>query len=136
MEAPPGRSLIPTEGTADMTDYISALAQPGAYHGEATRLAATLRDPAHATIDAGLIRWVSNGRVPPADVVALAAHIGLEIDTAACTAARDSETADFLAEYRKARAGGPSAEERAEARAAFGPGTDLVDVITGHKWRT
>lgn len=119
-----------------MTDYVTALAQPGAYHGEATRLAATLRDRAHATIEAGVIRWNSNGRVPPADVVALAAHIGLAIDTAACTAARDTETAQFLAKYRKARAGGPTAEERGEARAAFGPGVDLVDVITGHKWRT
>jgi hypothetical protein len=119
-----------------MTDYISALGQPGPYHGEATRLAATLRDPAHATIVAGVIRWNSNDRVPPEDVVALAAHIGLEIDTAACTAARDTETRQFLAEYRKARAGGPTAEERGEARAAFGPGVNLVDVITGHKWRT
>lgn len=120
-----------------MTDYVNAIAQPGsAYHGEATRLAQQLRDPAHATIEAGVIRWTSNGRVPPEDVVALAAHLGLGIDTAACTAARDAETRQFLAEYRKARTGGPTAEERAEARAAFGPDADLVDAVTGYRWRT
>lgn len=38
---------------------------------------------------------------------------------------------DYAAAYK-----GPSDEERFEARAAFGPGVELVNVLTGHKWRT
>jgi hypothetical protein len=41
----------------------------------------------------------------------------------------------FLANYRKNYTG-PSDEERFEARAALGPGHEIINVITGHKWRT
>lgn len=90
----------------------------------------------HATITNGVIRWNSNGRVPPADCVALAVQIGLPVNVAACTKARDIDTAAFVKAYRKARKNGPSAEERAEARAAHGPGVKLVDVITAKEFIT
>lgn len=48
----------------------------------------------------------------------------------------DDSMALFLQDYRTARAAGPSDEERAEARAAHGPGVTLVDVVTGQRWTT
>lgn len=42
-----------------------------------------------------------------------------------------------LAEYREARKNHtPSAEEMFEMRAAFGPGAEVVDIITGQVYRT
>jgi hypothetical protein len=38
---------------------------------------------------------------------------------------------DYASNYN-----GPSDEERYEARAAMGEGVEMVNVITGHKWRT
>ena len=42
----------------------------------------------------------------------------------------------FLSEYRKANTGPVSAEQRAEMRAAFGPGQTVVNIITGRRTRT
>lgn len=125
-----------------MTNYVTALRNPAdAYHREAVALATKLSTEATIS-DTGVIRWNSNNRVVPAEIVELAIHLSFEsyervpVRRDACNAARDAETADFLAAYRKARASGPSTEERMEARAAFGPGQDLVDVVTGYRWRT
>jgi hypothetical protein len=51
-------------------------------------------------------------------------------DRSATEAARAAENAEFLEEYRRNRKP-HSAEEIAEMRAAFGPGTKVVDIITG-----
>jgi hypothetical protein len=87
-----------------------------------------------ATVIDGVVRWQSNGAVPPADCCAQWARLGLAFDLAKTTAARDTELAAFLAEYRRT-ATAPSAEQRAEMRAAFGPGTEVVNVITGRRTR-
>lgn len=120
-----------------MTDYITALESgTGPYYREAAALFANLHtentrfDPA-----TGVIRWASNDRVPPADVVEFFAYLDEAIDVDACAAARDADTAAFLAEYRAIYTG-PSDEERAEARAAMGPGVEMVNVVTGHRWTT
>lgn len=86
------------------------------------------------TVTAGIMRWKSNGSVPPAEYVVKAAATDPAIDVAASAATRDTELRAFLAEYRK-NYKGPTAEERAEARAAHGPGHKLTNIITGHKWR-
>lgn len=85
----------------------------------------------------GVARWKTNGRAIPADVAAIYGATGrLSAATVRGTArARDRETAEFLAEYRRTYRG-PSSEERAEARAAFGPGVRLVNVVTGKGWTT
>lgn len=119
--------------------YIrSLLSEQPVYRNEAVRLCRKLKE--EATIDAkGVIRWNSNGSVPPEDCVALAAHIGLPINELACNEARDADFAAFMVEYRKRRANRTPeeiAEERAEARAAHGPGVTLVNVLTGEKYRT
>lgn len=116
-----------------MTDYVNDLLHgPAHRRADAQRLADKLRT--EATITAGVIRWNSNDRVPPADCVALAEHV-LAVDLSASAAAREADLQDFLAAYRAAYTG-PSAEERAEARAAMGPGVEMVNAITGHTWRT
>jgi hypothetical protein len=117
-----------------MTDYVKNLtATDKVFRPEADRLVAKLGTD--ATVKDGVIRWNSNDRVPPEDIVALAIHIGLPIDLAKTNAARDADLDKFLAEYR-ANYKGPTDEERYEARAAHGPGVTLVNVITGHKWTT
>jgi hypothetical protein len=124
-----------------MTDYVKNLTSDKPWlRSEAERLATQLApqpDNAHSYIEwNGVLRWKSNDRVPPADIVELAAHLlGQAVNVANSTRARDKETTEFLAEYRR-NYKGPTAEERAEARAAHGPGVELVNVITGHRWRT
>ena len=53
--------------------------------------------------------------------------------------ARDSRNTAFLAEYRTAqknRSAEQIREERFEARAAMGPGVEMVNIITGEKYTT
>lgn len=117
-----------------MSDYVTDLSGGNAvFANEARRTAQRLRQK--ATLRDGIIRWNSNGSVPPADCVRLAAYIGLPVDEAACAAVRGAELAAFLAEYRRTRAA-PSAEERAEARAEHGPGVELVAVLSGRRFTT
>lgn len=89
---------------------------------------------ARATFKNGIMRWNSNNRVPPRDIVEQAARLGFDVDGVACNLARDAELAAFLADYRRNYTG-PSAEERMEARAALGAGAEVVNVITGHRLR-
>jgi hypothetical protein len=118
-----------------MTDYISGYEGNGHYQREARDVADRLRS--EATITEGVIRWNSNGTVPPIECVALAAHIGLPVDATACDRVRDAETTAFLAEYRKNQRGRkPSAEERFGLRAAHGRGARVVNVLTGRTTRT
>jgi hypothetical protein len=116
-----------------MTNYVKALTEGGVYQAEAARTAEKLRTA--ATISDGIIRWNSNNAVPPAECVALAAHIGLPVNVTRCTETRDRETTSFLADYRK-RPRRDSLEARFERRAAFGKGHAVVDIISGHHYRT
>lgn len=53
--------------------------------------------------------------------------------------ARDIHTTAFLAEYRIAqlnRTAEQIREERFEARAAMGPGVEMVNIVTGEKYTT
>lgn len=105
----------------------------GYSRGEVERAAQQLRE---ADIEDGIIRWPSNGRVLPEDLVEFAAHLGLPVDPARCSAVRDADLDEFVAAYREARRNGPTAEELAEAQAAHGPGVELVNVLTGERWTT
>lgn len=55
-----------------------------------------------------------------------------KVNAEATRAARETENAAFLAEYR-ARRNAPSAEELAEMRGTFGAGATVVDALTGEK---
>lgn len=120
-----------------MTDYVKALNDPTHRdHAEAVRLAGQVKDESHTTLTGGVMRWTSNGRVPPADIVTLAASIFEAVDVEACDKARDEETQAFLAEYRRNNDRPATAEERFEMRAAFGPGVEVVNMITGRRTQT
>ncbi len=85
----------------------------------------------------GLFRWKTNNSIPFADLLEEA---GLsETNIARHVAARQEETEAFLQEYAKRQASrSPEQieEERAEARAAHGPGVTLVNVLTGERYTT
>ena len=86
------------------------------------------------------MRWDSSGCIPPKEWIELAHHVYPdEVDPVACAAADDEDMAVFREEYRKARANISDEQRREEAverRAAFGPGHNVVDVITGEVFRT
>lgn len=84
----------------------------------------------------GVVRWTSNNRVMPKDCREILSHTAYRdlFSEEASRAAEDAETAAFLESYRKNYTG-PSEEEKAEMRAAFGTGSTVVDVITGKRIR-
>ena len=84
----------------------------------------------------GVVRWTSNNRVMPKDCREILSHTAYRdlFSEEASRAAEDAETAAFLESYRKNYTG-PSEEEKAEMRAAFGTGATVVDVITGKRIR-
>jgi hypothetical protein len=87
-----------------------------------------------AHLDGKAYRWQSNHHCVPHDCLQLAVILGVadEAYLETTRVAERAETQAFLAAYR-ANQGPMSAEERAEARAAFGPGEVIVDVITGRR---
>lgn len=82
-------------------------------------------------------RWRSNDNIPFEDLLKEQGVPSGIIDH--CNRIRDEETATMMEQYRQ-RWRNLSAEERAERdfelRAAFGPGEDVVDVISGERFRT
>ena len=84
----------------------------------------------------GVVRWTSNNRVMPKDCREILSHTAYRdlFSEEASRAAEDAETAAFLESYRKNYTG-PSEEEKAEMRAAFGTCSTVVDVITGKRIR-
>jgi hypothetical protein len=83
--------------------------------------------------DGAVFRWRSNAQVVPDDILI---DVGVDPDLIkVCANVRDKEFRALLMEYR-ANYKGPTPEERAEARAAHGPGSILVNLLTGDTWRT
>ncbi len=87
--------------------------------------------------DGQVYRWTTNDRVPPADAIL---SYGIDklpnFSKQAHDEARDAETQAFLADYRKRMENWqPSEEERCEMRAAYGAGAEVVNVITGKKYK-
>jgi len=88
-----------------------------------------------ATVTDGVVRWNSNGRVPPQEILDLWSFLGKPFDPAKSTEARVAETKQFLADYRTQNAGRkPGEEELAEMRANFGPDARVVNVVTGDRY--
>ena len=84
------------------------------------------------TIDADGVARNCIGRVLMDDMMEKLLMVTDRADAAATAAARAAEVDRELAAYRAAKRP-RSAEELAEMRAAFGPGTTVVDVITGER---
>ena len=78
----------------------------------------------------GAAFWVSSNNYLPEDCAEMLSFTDFIFDIQATAEARDKQTNEFLEEYRK-NYKGPSEEEKAEMRAAFGEGAEIVDVITG-----
>ena len=75
------------------------------------------------------------GRVVMSDMAEKIEYAGLPIDREATAEARDREVSKSIEEYRQARSGRKySEEELFEMRAAFGEGTEVVDVFTGERF--
>lgn len=88
------------------------------------------------TDDGKVWRWVSSDNCVPEDC---AMEYGIPIDRAAQAVAHNADLTTFAASYREAMANRPPAEveaERREARAAHGPGVELVNIITGTRFIT
>lgn len=78
----------------------------------------------------GAIYWIRSGNYIPDDYCEKLEFAGYKFDRQATKRARDAQSEKFLENYRKNHRGF-TAEEIADARAAFGPGTVVVNVITG-----
>ena len=85
----------------------------------------------------GITRWRSNDQVPPQEVLEDFRFTTDQLKTH--KAFRDIDTEAFLIEYRRAQANRTPeqiAEQQFEARAAFGPGEEIVNVVTGERYTT
>ena len=82
-----------------------------------------------------VVRWLSNDRIPFGDMLAEFAHAGwISVQTVENSLAqRKIEDRIALEAYAK-NYRGPSEEEQFEMRAAFGPGAQVVNVLTGHRY--
>ena len=87
------------------------------------------------SISGPVVRWRSNDRIPFGDMLAEFAHAGwISVQTVENSLAqRKIEDRISLEAYAK-NYKGPSQEERFEMQAAFGPGAQVVNVLTGHHY--
>jgi hypothetical protein len=84
---------------------------------------------------ADVLRWSTNDRCMHDDLLAAWLVLGVitEAQATATHEARRVDDAAFIARYRESGADVMSGEELAEARAEHGPGTVLVNVLTGRR---
>ena len=80
----------------------------------------------------GAAFWNSNGNYLPSDVAEKLSYTDFPFSVEETAKAREAQNELFFENYRK-NYQGPSEEELAEMRAAFGPGETIVDVITGKR---
>jgi di/tripeptidase len=98
------------------------------------KIVRTFKDSEAYSEDGGKTwRWCSNNSVIMLDVCK--SH-GIPCDIKAQEAAREKYLDEVFANYKKNQPATPSLEEQYEMRAAFGPGKDVVDVVSGRRWRT
>lgn len=86
------------------------------------------------TTISGAAFWNRSGNFLPADCAEILSHTDFPFSLEATAKAREEQTTRQLEAYRK-NYKGPSEEEKAEMRAAFGTSTTVVDIITGDKIR-
>ena len=80
----------------------------------------------------GAGRWKSSGHYIPDDCAVVAVYAGIPIDRDATKRARDRQNAEF---FKSIKPREYSAEEMAEMRNAFGAGAEVVNVLTGQRFR-
>ncbi len=99
---------------------------------EAERLRAELSDSALAREVDGVYYWIPSGNIVPPSVFEEAYVECPESHRAAY----EAFLTNFAREYRRRQPSVPSDEERFEARAAFGAGVEVVDVLSGRRFTT
>mgnify|MGYP006968293447 FL=1 len=99
---------------------------------EEVRKAVAQADEKAAVDEDGAIKWNSNGRYLMDDFCEKLEYAGYPFDRQATARKRDAQDEESLAEYRR-NDRGLSGEALAEARAAFGEGATVVNVLTGKK---
>lgn len=82
----------------------------------------------------GAAFWNNNGNYLPDDAAEILSHTDFPFSLEETNRARKAQNEAFLENYRK-NYQGPTAEEQAEMRAAFGEGTTVVNVTTGKRTR-
>ena len=80
----------------------------------------------------GAIRWTGNGRYLMDDFCEKLEYAGYPFSREATAGKRDAQNEESIAEYRRNHKG-LSGEALAEARAAFGEGTTVVNILTGER---
>lgn len=101
---------------------------------EEVKKAVAQADKEAAVEEDGAIKWKSNGRYLMDDFCEKLEYAGYPFDREATAKKRDAQNVESLAEYRR-NDRGLSGEELAEARAAFGEGATVVNILTGEKTR-
>ena len=86
------------------------------------------------TVDGNGVARNRIGRVLMDDMLEKLTYITDTVDEEATKAARAEEVSRSLEAYRRSYKG-PTEEEKAEMRAAFGTGSTVVDIITGERIR-
>lgn len=86
------------------------------------------------TTISGAAFWNSNGNFIPADCAEILSYTDFPFSVEATAKAREEQTARQLEAYRQSYKG-PSEEEKAEMRAAFGTSSTVVNIITGERIR-
>jgi hypothetical protein len=111
---------------------------PGRHCLSDAQSALRIREDAYRPGGGDAIVWKSNDNPIPTDLMRIAFKMGIVgvREIYATAIARREHTERTLDEYRRHQPPQPSEEERAQARAAHGPGVDLVDVITGRRFTT
>lgn len=78
--------------------------------------------------------WNCSGGYLPADCAEILSYTNFPFSLKETSRAREAQMDEFLENYRR-NYKGPSEEELAEMRAAFGPDTTVVNAITGTEIR-
>ena len=102
---------------------------------DADKLAKNFAD---AYVADGVVRWKSNDRVPFEDMITDFVEAGFinSESIELSKEARSTETSALLKEYAAAQAARTPeqiAEEQFEMGAAFGPGVEVVNIVTGER---
>lgn len=85
-------------------------------------------------VENGIVRWESNNNIPPREVLEFWNYANLPFNYEKSLKLLEEETNNFLSEYTINHTQ-PSEEELYEMRSAFGKNTEIVNVITGKKYK-
>lgn len=92
-----------------------------------------------ASVIEGVVRWNSNGSIPPDEILEIWQNACLDFNIDASKEMRKIDHQKFFEQYRIRQANRSQEqieEQNSEARVAFGSGVDVINVITGERRTT